>query len=354
VAPPAALSADRVGVIYRTGTGVEVTTTLDQSRFLVTLQPGTGAVFADGMDHPVLAVVPDGTARESAAVPELDEAAPLTGLIGEPAGACPPACASDPCTLRRMTGARRLLRTDPRLVLWAELGVLGHLVGLPAPTPTPALRDAWAGHDPSLVDCALRHAVQTAVDSRAAALVTSHSPDRFAAHVAGELRAQLAGHTGCADGSLPWLAPCFRFNPIRLALQDRHASDPHAPRHPESDQWATAYGRPIPGESCRQQLGTVRRWCIELLRDRAAASGVIFGTASLSAVETAIGSTRTAPDWRIARPRPSAALSSSATGRPRSSPPQGPCPDEPDQRTPAGQLPTRRLHMPGPYGGDHE
>jgi uncharacterized protein len=271
----------------------------DQSRFLVTLPPGTGAVFTDGMDHPVLTVVPDGTVRETVPGPDPDVAAPLTGLIGEPAGACPPACGSQPCVLRRMTGARRLLRSDPRLVLWAELGVLGHLVGLPAPAPTPALRDAWTGHDPRLVDCAIRHAVQAAVDSRAAALVASHSPERFAAHVAAELRAQRADQSGCADGSLPWLAPCFRFNPVRLALQDRHAQDPHASRHPDSDQWATAYGRPIPGGSCRQQLGAVRRWCVELLRDRATVNAIIFGAATPSALETTIGSTRTAPDWRV-------------------------------------------------------
>jgi hypothetical protein len=280
----------------------------DQSRFLVTVAPGTGAVFTDGMDHPVLAVVPDGTARESATMANLDVGTPLAGLIGEPAGACPPACGSQPCSLRRMTGARRLLRTDPRLVVWAELAVLGHLVGLPAAVPTPPLRAAWAGHDPRLVDCTVRHAVQAAADSRAAALVASHSPEPFAAHVAAELRAQLTGRADCADGPLPWLAPCFRWNPIRLALQDRHARDPHAARHPDSDQWAATYGRPITGDSCRAQLGTVRRWCIELLRDHAAANAIIFGAGDPSALEIAIGSTRTAPGWRVALARATSGL----------------------------------------------
>ncbi len=41
--------------------------TAAQSEYLVTLPPGEAAVHADGMDYPLLARMPDGTAREAAA-----------------------------------------------------------------------------------------------------------------------------------------------------------------------------------------------------------------------------------------------------------------------------------------------
>ena len=47
--------------------GATMNMTDAQSRYLVTLPPGQAAVFTDGMDYPVLAAMPDGTAREAAA-----------------------------------------------------------------------------------------------------------------------------------------------------------------------------------------------------------------------------------------------------------------------------------------------
>ena len=45
--------------------GATMNLTGDQSRYLVTLKPGEAAVFTDGMDYPVLARMPDGTAASS-------------------------------------------------------------------------------------------------------------------------------------------------------------------------------------------------------------------------------------------------------------------------------------------------
>jgi hypothetical protein len=284
----------------RDSVGATINLTEEQSRFLVTLAPGTGAVFADGMDRPVLVAVPDGTAVERTG-PDRPTASPAR-LAAERSGACPPACATDPCSLRRMTGARRLLADDPRLVLWAELAVLGHLVGLPAPTLSAASRAVLSRTEPRLLDCALGHAVAAATASRSAALVSSHSPERFACHVATELRAQLAG--GCVDEVRTWLAPCFRWNPVRLALQDRQAADPGAARHPDSERWAAGYGRQIPGDTCWEQLDTVRQWCVDLLRDGAQVNAVVYGTGTPSAIERAVGATRDDGDgWRPALAR---------------------------------------------------
>ncbi|HYB49309.1 MAG TPA: helicase HerA-like domain-containing protein, partial [Streptosporangiaceae bacterium] len=50
----------------RDAVGATMNLTKAQSRFLVTLRPGEAAVFADGMDYPLLARMPDGTSREIA------------------------------------------------------------------------------------------------------------------------------------------------------------------------------------------------------------------------------------------------------------------------------------------------
>jgi DNA helicase HerA-like ATPase len=48
----------------REAVGATMNMTHAQNRFLVTLNPGEAAVFADGMDFPLLTRMPDGTARE--------------------------------------------------------------------------------------------------------------------------------------------------------------------------------------------------------------------------------------------------------------------------------------------------
>ena len=49
----------------RDAVGATMNMTSAQNRFLVTLRPGEAAVFADGMDYPVLARMPDGTGAGS-------------------------------------------------------------------------------------------------------------------------------------------------------------------------------------------------------------------------------------------------------------------------------------------------
>lgn len=273
--------------------GATMNLTPEQSRYLVTLPPGTGAVFADGMDGPVLSAVPDGSAREDAVT-----TAPVVTaarLVSAPAAGCPADCAADPCPLRRMTGARRLLSDDRRLTIWAELAVVGHLVGMPVPRPAAGFVAALRGADARLLDCALGQAVAAAVDVRSTGLAASHSPDAFVRHVVADLR------TGrCVDHPRAWLASCFRWNPVRVALQDRLARDPSAARHPDSAAWAAAYGREVPGETCEQQLAVVRSWCVDLLSDPAGVHAVLFGSGRTAAIETAVGVTRHAPGWRPA------------------------------------------------------
>ena len=114
--------------------GATMNLTDAQSRYLVTLPPGQAAVFADGMDFPVLAMMPDGTAREAAGA--VLTASPGT-VVSPRSGTCGTDCRASPCTLRDMRAAQRFLDETPGLVLWAELAVLAHLTGWLMPLPAP-------------------------------------------------------------------------------------------------------------------------------------------------------------------------------------------------------------------------
>ncbi|GAA0716013.1 ATP-binding protein [Dactylosporangium roseum] len=280
--------------------GATMNLTDDQSRFLVTVPPGTGAFFTDGMDHPILVAVPDGTTVEASTL--ATRTSSPAALITQPHGTCPAVCKADPCTLRTMTTARRLLHRDPRLVVWAELAVLGHLAGMPAPAPGPNLHADLVALDPRLLDCAIRHAVDAAVTSRSAALAASHSPAEFATHIAAELRAQLAGAPSgrCPDRPRRWLAACFAWNPVLLALKAHCAGNPHPGRHPDSERWTAEYGRPIDGATGHEQENLVRRWCLQLLADQTAVDAVLYGNTTPSALENAVGHRHDTPDWSTA------------------------------------------------------
>ena len=106
--------------------GATMNITDAQSRYLVTLPPGEAAVFTDGMDYPVLAAMPDGTAREAAAP---TATASPADIVSPRSGTCGPDCRTTPCTLRDMRAAQRTLAAEPGLVLWAEVAVLAHLTG---------------------------------------------------------------------------------------------------------------------------------------------------------------------------------------------------------------------------------
>ncbi len=73
--------------------GATMNMTDAQSRYLVTLPPGQAAVFTDGMDYPVLAAIPDGTAREAAAAPVTVSPA---CLVSPRSATCGPACRASP------------------------------------------------------------------------------------------------------------------------------------------------------------------------------------------------------------------------------------------------------------------
>ena len=283
----------------REAVGATMNLTDAQSRYLVTLPPGQAAVFTDGMDFPVLAAMPDGTAREAAG-PAVT-ASPAS-VVRPRSVTCGGDCQARPCTLRDMRAAQRALGTVPGLVLWAELAVLAHLTGWSMPLPTAggdlASRLASLAADTRLAGCAVSHAVDTAVAARTAAFAGRVSPDLLAAHVAGGLRRWLAdGGRGCTFPEPQWLAPAYQWALILDDLRTLNRRAPGAGRHPRSADWAQAMGRAIPGDTCEQQIATVQQWYDLDQRDSGGVRCVAFGARSPSAVAESVGAAVTDTDW---------------------------------------------------------
>ena len=283
----------------REAVGATMNLTDAQSRYLVTLPPGQAAVFTDGMDFPVLAAMPDGTAREAAG--SVVTASPAC-VVRPRSVTCGADCQAQPCTLRDMRAAQRTLGALPGLVLWAELAVLAHLTGwsmpLPAASGDLASRLAALGADARLAGCAVSHAVDAAVAARTAAFAGRVSPDLLAAHVAGGLRRWLAdGGRDCTFPEPQWLAPAYRWALILDDLRTLNRRTPGAGRHPRSADWEQAAGRAIPGETCQQQIGAVQQWYDLDQRDSGGVRCIAFGARSSSAVAEAVGASVNDADW---------------------------------------------------------
>jgi hypothetical protein len=223
----------------RAAVGATMNLQEDQSAYLVTLTPGDAAVFTDGMDYPVLARLPDGTARENST--DLP-AASCEPVIGRRSSTCGQDCRTQPCTLVQMRAAQRAALTDPRITLWAELTVAGHLTGWIMPVPAGPFTAELRGMDTRLRDCALSHAVDAAVAARASVVSQAVSPGVMAAHVVAAMRQAIA------DGG--WIC------------------DPAEPRY-------------LAPASARQEK----------------AATVMWGTRPDTAIERAVGIRATSPDW---------------------------------------------------------
>ena len=259
----------------RDAVGATMNITDAQSQFLVTLTPGEGAVFTDGMDFPHLVRIPDGS--------RLERPAPLASpavLVAPRSGTCGTDCRDSPCTLRDMRTAQRAVADRPDLVLWAELAAAAHLTGWGAPVPAPAVLD---GLPRRLRDCAVSHAVDAAVASRAA-------PGGLARH----LVAALDGGS-CTGEEADYFAAPYRWCVVLEELERAHKAAPGAGRHPLSEKWEAVYGRVVPGDTLADQFGHVSAWWARDQRDADACSRALWG--STAAIETAVGAVRGDADW---------------------------------------------------------
>jgi hypothetical protein len=282
--------------------GATMNLTDTQSAFLVTLVPGEAAVFTDGMDHPVLARMPDGTARELSA-----PAVPVSParLAGARSPACPADCTMSPCTLGQITAARHATGRDPRITLWAELTVLAHLTGWTTPLPLPGFAAALAAVDERVLGCALAHAADAAAATRAPALTPRIMPGPLAAHAATVMRGILRGEPGCTGDELQWLAPACEWDLTAEVLAGAVRAG-QAGRHPFSAEWEQSHGRAIPGEDCAAQLAVVTAWQDQAWGNDQRRALTVYGSdpdagargGGTSAIEHAIDERKTAPGWR--------------------------------------------------------
>jgi uncharacterized protein len=271
----------------RDAVGATMNMTGAQNRFLVTLRPGEAAVFADGMDYPVLARMPDGTGREAGA----GAATATPARVVRPRSTtCGADCTGRPCTLRDMRLAQRALEEYPAIRLWADLSVLAHLTGWPMPVPRTALLSLLQMMPPRLRDCAISHGVDAAVSVRVPVIAGRVSPVGLAAHVSTAIRTRVSrGSWLCQREEPGWLAPAYQWTLVLDALKSADRKNPGAGPHPRSPEWERTYGHAIAGDTCARQVGIVQRWYDGAQRDAWEVRAVAFGVDAPSAVERAVG-----------------------------------------------------------------
>ncbi|MEV6446504.1 ATP-binding protein [Amycolatopsis sp. NPDC051716] len=256
-----------------------------QSRYVVSLEKGEGAVFTDGMDRPLLVRVPNGRSAEKG---DPAPPAPVTGLIGRRSPTCGDACRAEACTLRQMSEARQVLARYPVLTIWVELTVLAHLVNCRNPTLDPGYRRLLGAEPPRILQCAVSHAVDDAVDVRSGQLQPGLSPAELARHCRDVLMESLSrdGQNHCQGDDWGFLAKPYQWEPVEQSLSQQA---PGYQRHPSSDAWERRYGRAIPGEDCFDQLTAVQGWNDRAQDDQGVRDAVTFGTRRPSVLELAIG-----------------------------------------------------------------
>ncbi|MEU4191683.1 ATP-binding protein [Kribbella sp. NPDC026611] len=265
-----------------------------QSRYVVTLTPGQAAFFTDGMDHPLLIKVPDGTDLERQVKPRT---ASVEALIERRSKSCGPECRASACTLRDMRTAQQLLAEHPWLTIWSELTVLAHLAGYNTPTVDVSMLPPAGRIRMRDFDCALSHAVDAAIASRSALLQPTTDPDELAVHSCASIGATLRGgdpDPDCDAHGLRYLARRYALHEVRLALKQPTAEQG---RHPDSDDWELRLHRRFPGTTVAEQLALVDRWWDDLIADQAACDQVTFGTSAPSLLEQAIGGSVLDPAW---------------------------------------------------------
>jgi DNA helicase HerA-like ATPase len=253
----------------------------EQSRQVVSLEPGVAAVFADGMDRPLRIRVPLGEARERAC------GGPAPPLSGRRSAACGPSCsAGRACTLVELRRAELLSAAAEQawLRVWTETLVLAFLTNRGLPAVPPGLRRQWSGLEARLRECALGTLIDRSVGARAASLRGSYDPGRLAASASSAALRVLAGQTppgarggpGWVAGPLRWLHEVERICPFGGAQPD-----PFDPAPPPDFELAGAAGSPavLAGLRVGQRVRELRRdpLAMELEPNRRVAWNLLLG-----------------------------------------------------------------------------
>ena len=181
----------------------------EQSRQVVSLEPGVAAVFADGMDRPLRIRVPLGETAERVL------ASPPPPLAGRRSAACAPRCvAGRACTLLELRAADLLSGAAEHawLRVWTETLVLAHLTNRTLPVPPGQLRRRWAVLDPRRRECALATLIDRSVGARGVSVRGSYDPDRLAASVSSAALRLLDGTAPDGTRAGPgWVIPQLRW-----------------------------------------------------------------------------------------------------------------------------------------------
>jgi len=278
----------------RDAVGATINLDQAQSRFAVSLTPGEGVAFVDGMDRPVLVRVPGGTAVERGEI----TTASVDSLIARRSPTCGADCLDSACTLRDMRIAQQVLDEHSWLVVWAELTVLAHLIGEPSPTFDSDALPPWDGSQLSrrTLDCALSHAVDAAVAGRTGVLSRGTSPAQFAAHCLSAMQLRLDGlppARACEADGVRFYSKHHNLLPAWRALRSHGPDDP---RDPATGAWETVIGRRIPGATAAEQFAVVDRWR-QAAEDPCLKDRVRFGQLRPSRLEVAVGAAASDPGW---------------------------------------------------------
>jgi uncharacterized protein len=207
-----------------------------QSQHVVTLPPGDAAVFADGMDRPLLVRMPDSEGRE-AIDPVQREACLVSGQ--RRSRACGRSChEGGACTLATMRQAELLLDAHPELTFWTEVSFAAHASGFKAPELADTRQ--WRElknigiDDPRQLECAIAHAVERAVSDRYEALAAFFDPDALGRHIAdiagGLLLPEERTH-GCVSDNGRWRCGLERFADIVHGLRKLAAGESYRLTH---------------------------------------------------------------------------------------------------------------------------
>ena len=271
----------------RDAVGATMNMTQAQNRFLVTLKPGEAAVFADGMDFPLLAQMPDGTGREAAT-----QAATATpaGVVRSRSITCGADCFGRPCTLRDMRVAQRALERV------SGDQAVGRTVGPRAPRwlahAGAAHRAAVAAADDAVPVAGLRHLARRRCGPRRAGAGHRRAGQSGRPRISRQHRDQvqgLAGKLAVPAGGTQVARPRLQVDARPRRAQIGRQEEPGAGPHPRSSEWERTYGQAITGDTCARQVGTVQRWYDGAQRDDWEVRAVAFGVDSPSDVEKAVG-----------------------------------------------------------------
>jgi len=286
----------------RASVGATMNLSEEQSAYVVTLEPGAGAVFVDGMDQPILVQMPLGEERESAHL--ATRRVPVDQTRSSP---CGEACVThQSCTLREMRVAERLAEDD-QFVLWIEMLVVAHLIGMWLPIPGHAWLSEIGTHGRRTVECAVGQCVKTAVHDRYSELVFvfqsiperlrshagSFTPDRLVMHIRDVALCQIDGKPDpCTPDEIGFQAGPYRWRDVRGDLE-KAVQNNVVGRHPKTAAWNRDRGLILNGTTVADQLESLKRQPAF----RRPSDSVIHGMIVPSRIERSVAKLSHKPNW---------------------------------------------------------